>query len=800
MDEDEDAQTEQQLVLQEKARKEEELKVLEELLAEGYESPVHPRFTLARTPPSSFGPTPSSSLAPGDGGSQSAKRNLTSPEEVQDAVRRRVEARRRGNIAPPIGGILTQDRQAPPQGVTDEGSSADQSITRALLLPGLAVPALLRGGIVTLMLLQVLLLPSSQCLPFKRGNRNIEEHVADAKSSVKTPLPSLLKPLPKIDKVLQLTPVGCHFDENQIVTLNAENVQQVSRIARRAASRGRGLKRVASVCGAWRVACGVWRVASGVWRACRASDRLAPRALLALLLLVAGAAGAPRDDDGAGGAASGAGEGELESELEDEVDEAPFAVVVEHAGAGAAARAGVAAHGAELGHVRARRGRGRGRGGGGGGSRGVRRSVTRAGCAQVVVEHAGGWRCGGALVSLRTALSSPRARAGGGGAGPGAGGGGGRGCAERDAGWLCAGGGGGRAGGWRCGGALVSLRTALSSATWWWSTRALALRRRAGVAAHCAELGTCARAGGGRGAGAGGGGRPRVRRSVTRAGCAQVVWSTRAAGAAAARWCRCARRWLGTCRAAGAGPGRGRGGGAAAGWWWSTRAAGAAAGAVVSLRTALSSATCARGPGRGGAGGGGRGGRGVRAERDAGWLCAGGGGARGRLALRRRAGVAAHGAELGHVRARAGGAAGAGAVGALGGATPTADAARRVARVAFATDMEMQDSGSEALWREEGPWLGAALDLALLELEAPFGAAARAQPILMAAADDECAPPAGAAAPATWCARRPRRPSAPPCAWRCPRPRRPPSAPRARRTGAPSPTGCCASPARTSAR
>ncbi|KAI8433291.1 hypothetical protein MSG28_015345 [Choristoneura fumiferana] len=92
MDEDEDAQTEQQLVLQEKARKEEELKVLEELLAEGYESPVHPRFTLARTPPSSFGPSPSSSLAPGDGGSQSAKRNLTSPEEVQDAVRRRVEA------------------------------------------------------------------------------------------------------------------------------------------------------------------------------------------------------------------------------------------------------------------------------------------------------------------------------------------------------------------------------------------------------------------------------------------------------------------------------------------------------------------------------------------------------------------------------------------------------------------------------------------------------------------------------------------------------------------------------------
>lgn len=45
----------------------------------------------------------------------------------------------------------------------------------------------------------------------------------------------------------------------------------------------------------------------------------------------------------------------------------------------------------------------------------------------------------------------------------------------------------------------------------------------------------------------------------------------------------------------------------------------------------------------------------------------------------------------------------------------------------------------------DGTWRGAAMDLALAELEQPFGSAARTRPILMATSSAECAP----AAPAT---------------------------------------------------
>ncbi|XP_061716802.1 uncharacterized protein LOC133524693 [Cydia pomonella] len=66
----------------------------------------------------------------------------------------------------------------------------------------------------------------------------------------------------------------------------------------------------------------------------------------------------------------------------------------------------------------------------------------------------------------------------------------------------------------------------------------------------------------------------------------------------------------------------------------------------------------------------------------------------------------------------------------------TAEGARRVARVALATDS--QGSSENEKWTEEA-WIGVVLDMALLELEAPFGAAAGARPILMAAGE-ECEP------------------------------------------------------------
>ncbi|XP_028162290.1 uncharacterized protein LOC114354225, partial [Ostrinia furnacalis] len=63
--------------------------------------------------------------------------------------------------------------------------------------------------------------------------------------------------------------------------------------------------------------------------------------------------------------------------------------------------------------------------------------------------------------------------------------------------------------------------------------------------------------------------------------------------------------------------------------------------------------------------------------------------------------------------------------------------ARRVARVAVATgaDAEVGDGPDTA----PESWRGGALDLAVAELEEPFGSAARARPILMATAGAECA-------------------------------------------------------------
>ncbi|KAJ8716916.1 hypothetical protein PYW07_003543 [Mythimna separata] len=62
---------------------------------------------------------------------------------------------------------------------------------------------------------------------------------------------------------------------------------------------------------------------------------------------------------------------------------------------------------------------------------------------------------------------------------------------------------------------------------------------------------------------------------------------------------------------------------------------------------------------------------------------------------------------------------------------PGTGAARRVARVALA-------AGAGAAERA-APWAGAAVDLAVLELEAPFGGGAHSRPILMATQPSECA-------------------------------------------------------------
>lgn len=63
---------------------------------------------------------------------------------------------------------------------------------------------------------------------------------------------------------------------------------------------------------------------------------------------------------------------------------------------------------------------------------------------------------------------------------------------------------------------------------------------------------------------------------------------------------------------------------------------------------------------------------------------------------------------------------------------PGSGAVRRVARVALAAGAEDARDGDA--------WSGAAMDLAVLELVAPFGGGARSRPILMATQPSECAP------------------------------------------------------------
>lgn len=93
-DEEEDFRAQRSLIEQELHNRELELEALREI---GRESGFAPRASLARTPPQGFS-TPPVFIASGLG----SKRLLSSPEEVQEAVRRRVQTRRaEPSAAPP---------------------------------------------------------------------------------------------------------------------------------------------------------------------------------------------------------------------------------------------------------------------------------------------------------------------------------------------------------------------------------------------------------------------------------------------------------------------------------------------------------------------------------------------------------------------------------------------------------------------------------------------------------------------------------------------------------------------------
>ena len=135
---EEDGMARSRIVLEdEMARKEAELAALEEL---SMEAGFAPRRSLARSPP--LQPRSEDTAASG------MKRLLTSPEEVQEAVRRRVHDRRSG--MPPVGGILTrkstkestgrvtEQLQAPPPAAEHIDAAVDPFIraTKEELLAG----------------------------------------------------------------------------------------------------------------------------------------------------------------------------------------------------------------------------------------------------------------------------------------------------------------------------------------------------------------------------------------------------------------------------------------------------------------------------------------------------------------------------------------------------------------------------------------------------------------------------------------------------------------------------------------
>ncbi|XP_063540003.1 proline-rich protein 36-like [Cydia strobilella] len=105
------------LLEEEREKKEKELDALDQLMEEAAAlDPMRPRHSLARSPPQTAPTTPVAQQP-------TAKRPLQSPEEVSDAIRKRLggdDPRRRTGAGgppavPPVGGILTSAPPARPK-------------------------------------------------------------------------------------------------------------------------------------------------------------------------------------------------------------------------------------------------------------------------------------------------------------------------------------------------------------------------------------------------------------------------------------------------------------------------------------------------------------------------------------------------------------------------------------------------------------------------------------------------------------------------------------------------------------
>ncbi|CAK1602621.1 unnamed protein product [Parnassius mnemosyne] len=111
MEEEDTGGTERQLIEDELARKQAELEELEQMRRE---AGFTPRSSLRRTPPQGFSTPPVPYSIPAAASTSMAKRPLTSPEDVQETVRRRVAEKR--SAIPPVSGILSRPISDPSSG------------------------------------------------------------------------------------------------------------------------------------------------------------------------------------------------------------------------------------------------------------------------------------------------------------------------------------------------------------------------------------------------------------------------------------------------------------------------------------------------------------------------------------------------------------------------------------------------------------------------------------------------------------------------------------------------------------
>uniref|UniRef100_A0A2H1VP52 SFRICE_041618 n=1 Tax=Spodoptera frugiperda TaxID=7108 RepID=A0A2H1VP52_SPOFR len=130
LSEEEAQQLAQETVAREIADRSAELQALLDLQEVGFT----PRSALARTPPQGFS-TPLGTLEYAEGrvtaaaaaaGATAGKRGLSSPEEVQEAVRRRIAAVRMGRKeVPPMGGIQLRAARSPSPPCSEQGAEEE---------------------------------------------------------------------------------------------------------------------------------------------------------------------------------------------------------------------------------------------------------------------------------------------------------------------------------------------------------------------------------------------------------------------------------------------------------------------------------------------------------------------------------------------------------------------------------------------------------------------------------------------------------------------------------------------------